>query len=138
MRQHFSRLSGGLHGSRLGRTESHELLPGDPLGDELEVAVRNERNLLDLALVLQALGEGRDLPRILKRRAAGVDDAGQQELVEALRDVREMRPVEVDPDRVDRQLPQALLERLARVAEGQLQRELGSASKCRKGLLELA
>ena len=78
MRQHFSRLSGGLHGSRLGRTESHELLAGDPLGDELKVAVRNERNLLDLPLVLQALGEGRDLPRILKRRAAGVDDAGQQ------------------------------------------------------------
>src|SRR5256714_12728207 len=133
----FSRL-GRLHGSRLGRAESKQLLPRDPLRDELQVAVGDERDLLDLPFVVQPLGEGGELPRILERRAAGVDDARQQELVEALRDVREMRPVEVDPDRIDRQLAEALLERLTGVAESQLQGELRPARKCGEWVFELA
>jgi hypothetical protein len=72
---------------------------------------------------VQPLGKGSKLPRILERGAPGIDDAGEQELVEAFRDIGEVRPVEVDPDRVDRQLAEALLERLTCVAERQLQGE---------------
>src|SRR4051794_10058077 len=99
MRQHFSRLSGGFYRSRLRLPQTQKLLTRDPLGDELEVAVGDERDPLDLPLVAEAFGEQGQLPRILQRRAARVDHACEQELFEAFRDVREMRPVEVDPDR---------------------------------------
>src|SRR5947207_11689679 len=140
-RSRASRVScscGSLNGSGLGGPQSQQLLARDPLGDELEAAVRDESDLLDLPLVAEALGEQRKLARVLQRRAARVDDAGEQELVEAFRDVREMRSVEIDPDRVDRQVREALLERFAGIAERELEREPGPTGEGAERLLELA
>ncbi len=52
----------------------------------------------------RALDEGCDLPRLLRNRAPRVEDAGEEQLVEALGDVVDARRVEVDPDRVHGQL----------------------------------
>src|SRR5262249_57440332 len=93
-----------LNGSRLRRAQLLELLARDRLRDELEVAVRNERDLLYLALGPQPLREVRQLARVLYRRAASVDHACEQELVEPLRHVAHVRQVEVDPDRFDGEL----------------------------------
>src|SRR5207247_5607648 len=49
-----------------------------------------------------------------------------------------MRSIEIDPDRVDRQVREALLERLASIAERELQSELGAAGERAERLLELA
>src|SRR6266576_1969335 len=114
---------GSFYGSRLRLTQPQQLLASDPPGDELEVAVRNQSDLLDLPVVAESIGELGELARILQRGTARVDHAGEQELAETLRHVGQVSPVEIDPDRIDRQLGQALLERFSRVAEGQLQGE---------------
>src|SRR5207248_9541546 len=76
---------------------------------------------LDLALVLQPLREAGELICILDRRAARVGDAREQQLVDPLRQVGEVRQVEVDADSLDRQLRESVFECNAGVAERQLQ-----------------
>src|SRR2546423_916508 len=45
------------HGSGLRRAQTAELLDGDRLRDELQIAVRHERKALDLPVLLQPMSE---------------------------------------------------------------------------------
>src|SRR5919204_6907833 len=109
----MARSSCYLRGRRLRLAEPRELLTGHGLGHVLEIAVRNECDPLDL----QPLDEGGDLARFFRQRAARVDHACEEQLVEAAWYVVEMGRVEVDADRFDGQVRRAALQQRARVAE---------------------
>src|SRR6266511_454578 len=125
------RSRGHLQGGRLCLSEPLELLPRDLLRNVLKVSVRDERHALGAAGEL--LGERRDLLRILEARAARVDDAGEQELVQGFRQVGQLRRVEVDPDPLDRKVGQAAGKQRPRIAERALEHKGSSGGGAAEG-----
>src|SRR6266540_816855 len=124
------RSRGHLQGGRLCLSEPLELLPRDLLRNVLKVSVRDKRHALGAAGEL--LGERRDLLRILEARAPRVDDAGERELVR-LREIAELRGVEVDPNPLDREVGQAAGEERPRIAERALEHKGSSGGGAAKG-----